>query len=217
MVWQAWFTLFVTIGVLLVLIFTRVRPHIAMMTALTLLLATGILNAEQALAGFSNAGLITVAAMFIVAAGLHASGGVDIMVKSFLGTPKTIRGSYLRMFAPVVFLSAFLNNTPVVATMVPGMLAWCKRININPSKLMIPLSYTAILGGTLTLIGTSTNLVVNGQYQALTGEAGFSLFSITIIGLPVAICGLIFMWLFFPKWLPDVGKSHAFENVREFT
>lgn len=217
MVWQAWFTLFVTIGVLLVLIFTRVRPHIAMITALTLLLATGILNADQALAGFSNAGLITVAAMFIVAAGLHASGGVDIMVKSFLGTPKTIRGSYLRMFTPVVFLSAFLNNTPVVATMVPGLLAWCKRININPSKLMIPLSYTAILGGTLTLIGTSTNLVVNGQYQALTGEAGFSLFSITIIGLPVAICGLIFMWLFFPKWLPDVGKSHAFENVREFT
>ena len=155
--------------------------------------------------------------MFIVAAGLHASGGVDIMVKSFLGSPETIRKSYLRIFTPVVFLSAFLNNTPVVATMIPGILAWCKRINISPSKIMIPLSYTAILGGTLTLIGTSTNLVVNGQYQSLTGEAGFSIFSITIIGLPVAICGLVFMWLFFPKWLPDIGKSHAFENVREFT
>lgn len=215
--WEGWLTVVVTLMVLMVLTFTRVRPHIAMITAMTVLLATGILTGQQALAGFSNEGLITVAAMFIVAAGLHSSGGVDIMVKSFLGSPKSIRGSYLRMFAPVVFLSAFLNNTPVVATMVPGLLAWCKRININPSKLMIPLSYTAILGGTLTLIGTSTNLVVNGQYQALTGEAGFSLFSITIIGLPVAICGLIFMWLFFPKWLPDVGKSHAFENVREFT
>ena len=214
---DAWFTLIVTSSVLLVLVFSRVRPHIAMITALTVLLATGILSPEQALAGFSNSGLITVAAMFIVAAGLHASGGVDIMVKSFLGSPETIRKSYLRIFTTVVFLSAFLNNTPVVATMIPGILAWCKRINISPSKIMIPLSYTAILGGTLTLIGTSTNLVVNGQYQSLTGEAGFSIFSITIIGLPVAICGLIFMWLFFPKWLPDIGKSHAFENVREFT
>ncbi|THK42090.1 SLC13 family permease [Methylophaga sp. SB9B] len=217
MSWEGWFTIAVTLSVLLVLTFTRVRPHIAMITAMTTLLATGILNGQQALAGFSNAGLITVAAMFIVAAGLHASGGVDILVKSLLGSPKSIRGSYLRMFTPVVFLSAFLNNTPVVATMVPGLLAWCKRININPSKIMIPLSYTAILGGTLTLIGTSTNLVLNGQYQSLTGEAGFSIFSITIIGLPVAICGLIFIWLFFPKWLPDIGKNHAFENVREFT
>lgn len=215
--WEGLFTIAVTLAVLLVLTFTRVRPHIAMITAMTVLLATGILSGPEALAGFSNAGLITVAAMFIVAAGLHASGGVDIFVKKLLGSPTSIRGSYLRMFTPVVFLSAFLNNTPVVATMVPGLLAWCKRININPSKLMIPLSYTAILGGTLTLIGTSTNLVLNGQYQSLTGEAGFSIFSITIIGLPVAICGLIFMWLFFPKWLPDIGKNHAFENVREFT
>ena len=217
MAWDGWFTIIVTLTVLAVLTLTRVRPHIAMVTALTVLLATGILDAQQALAGFSNSGLITVAAMFIVAAGLHSSGGVDILVKSLLGKPKTIRQSYLKMFTPVVFLSAFLNNTPVVATMVPGLLAWCKRINMSPSKIMIPLSYTAILGGTLTLIGTSTNLVVNGQYQALTGEAGFSLFSITAVGLPVAILGLLFMWLFFPKWLPDISKSPAFKNVREFT
>lgn len=217
MAWDGWFTIIVTLTVLVVLTVTRIRPHIAMMTALTVLLATGILDAQQALAGFSNSGLITVAAMFIVAAGLHSSGGVDILVKSLLGKPETIRQSYIKMFAPVVFLSAFLNNTPVVATMVPGLLAWCKRINMSPSKIMIPLSYTAILGGTLTLIGTSTNLVVNGQYQALTGEAGFSLFSITAVGLPVAILGLLFMWLFFPKWLPDISKSPAFKNVREFT
>lgn len=217
MAWDGWFTIIVTLTVLVVLTLTRVRPHIAMVTALTVLLATGILDAQQALAGFSNSGLITVAAMFIVAAGLHSSGGVDILVKSLLGKPKTIRQSYLKMFTPVVFLSAFLNNTPVVATMVPGLLAWCKRINMSPSKIMIPLSYTAILGGTITMIGTSTNLVVNGQYQALTGEAGFSLFSITVVGLPVAILGLLFMWLFFPKWLPDISKSPAFKNVREFT
>lgn len=215
--WQAWLTLSITLSVLMTLIFTRVRPHIAMLTALTVLLLTGVINANQAFAGFSNNGLLTVAAMFVVAAGLHASGGVDLFVKSLMGKPENIRGAYLRLFAPVVTLSAFLNNTPVIATLIPGVLAWCKRINIPPSKIMIPLSYTAILGGTLTLIGTSTNLVVNGQYQLLTGSEGFSLFSITMIGFPVAVAGLLFIWLFFPKWLPDVSKSHVFENVREFT
>lgn len=215
--WQAWLTLSITLSVLMTLIFTRVRPHIAMLTALTVLLLTGVINANQAFAGFSNNGLLTVAAMFVVAAGLHASGGVDLFVKSLMGNPENIRGAYLRLFAPVVTLSAFLNNTPVIATLIPGVLAWCKRINIPPSKIMIPLSYTAILGGTLTLIGTSTNLVVNGQYQLLTGSEGFSLFSITMIGFPVAVAGLLFIWLFFPKWLPDVSKNHVFENVREFT
>lgn len=215
--WQAWLTLITTIVVLVVLIFTRVRPHIAMLSAMTLLLLTGVIGSDQALAGFSNSGLLTVAAMFVVAAGIYASGGVDLFVKSLMGKPNNVRGAYLRLFLPVVTLSAFLNNTPVVATLIPGVLAWCKRINIAPSKIMIPLSYTAILGGTLTLIGTSTNLVLNGQYQSLTGSEGFSLFSITLIAFPVALAGLLFMWLFFPKWLPDVNKSHIFENVREFT
>ena len=217
MIWQGWLTIAVTVSVLLVMIFTRVRPHIAMICALTFLLITGVIDSNQAFAGFSNSGLITVAAMFIVAAGLHASGGVDLFVNALLGKPGSVRGAYFRLFAPVIFLSAFLNNTPVVSTLIPGVLAWSKRINVNPSKLLIPLSYVAILGGTLTLIGTSTNLIVNGQYQALTGEAGFSIFSITMIGLPVAISGLVFMWLFFPKWLPDISKNHAFDNVREFT
>lgn len=215
--WEAWLTLFITISVLLTLIFTQVRPHIAMLTAMTVLLLTGIINADKALSGFSNTGLLTVAAMFVVAAGLHASGGVDLFVKALMGKPKNIRSAYLRLFTPVMTMSAFMNNTPVIATLIPGVLAWCKRINIAPSKIMIPLSYTAILGGTLTLIGTSTNLVVNGQYQLLTGEEGFSLFSISMVGLPVAFAGLLFIWLFFPKWLPDISKSHAFDNVREFT
>lgn len=94
---------------------------------------------------------------------------------------------------PVIALSAILNNTPVVATMIPAINTWAKRIHIPPSRLMIPLSYTAILGGTLTLIGTSTNLVVNGQHQALTGERVLSMFSMTAVGLPVALAGAVLM------------------------
>lgn len=215
--WQGWFALALTLGVLLTLVFTRVQPHIAMMAALTLLSATGILTSSEALAGFSNSGLITVAAMFVVAAGLHSSGGIDILVNRLLGTPSTLRSAMLRIFSPVVVLSAFLNNTPVVATMIPAINSWSQKIGIPPSKLMIPLSYTAILGGTLTLIGTSTNLVVNGQYQALTGNEGFSLFSITAVGLPVALIGLFFIWVVFPRILPDRSNNQAFTNLREFT
>lgn len=215
--WQGWTSLSLAVGALLTLTLSRIGPHIVMMGVMVILSVTGILTAGEALAGFSNSGLITVAAMFVVAAGIHAAGGVDLLVNKLLGQPDGERRAMSRLFGPVVFLSAFLNNTPVVATMIPAIHAWSRKINIAPSKLMIPLSYTAILGGTLTLIGTSTNLVVNGQYQDLTGAAGFSLFAITAVGLPVAIAGLLFMWFFFPKWLPDRRDNKGFENLREFT
>lgn len=217
MEWQGWISLSLTVGALVVLTLTRIGPHLVMMAVLTVLSALGILSGAEALAGFGNAGLITVAAMFVVAAGIHGSGGVDLLVNKVLGKPASIRSALGRILAPVVLLSGFLNNTPVVATMIPAIHAWSRKINIAPSKLMIPLSYTAILGGTLTMIGTSTNLVVNGQYQVLTGEAGFSLFSITAVGIPVALAGLLFMWLFFPRWLPDRSDKNAFGNLREFT
>jgi len=217
MEWQGWFSLSLTLGVLLLLIFTKAKPHFVMMTALTLLSVTGILSIDESLAGFSNPGLITVAAMFVLAAGVYASGGIDLIVNTFLGKPQSERGALLRIFLPVSLLSGFLNNTPVVATMIPAIHLWSRKINIAPSKLLIPLSYTAILGGTLTLIGTSTNLVVNGQYQTLTGEPGFSLFDITLVGLPVVMAGLAFMWWFFPKWLPNRNDQEVFSNFREFT
>ncbi len=214
---QGWFTLGLCVSVLATLIFTRIGPHLIMIGALTILSATGILNSSDALSGFSNSGLITVAGMFVVAAGMHASGAIDLLVNTLLGRPNTPRAALNRMFWPVAFLSSFLNNTPVVATMIPAIYSWSRKIGISPSKLMIPLSYTAILGGTVTLIGTSTNLIVNGQYQTLTGESGFSLFSISAVGLPVAIVGFLFMWLLFPKLLPDRTQGQAFSNLREFT
>ena len=217
MEWQGWFALGLCVAVLATLIFTRIGPHLVMIGALTILSATGILSSADALSGFSNSGLITVAGMFVVAAGMHASGAIDLMVNALLGRPKTPRAALSRMFWPVAFLSSFLNNTPVVATMIPAIYSWSRKIGISPSKLMIPLSYTAILGGTVTLIGTSTNLIVNGQYQALTGEPGFSLFSITAVGLPVAITGFLLMWIFFPKLLPDRTQGEVFSNLREFT
>jgi di/tricarboxylate transporter len=215
--WQAWLSLALTFGVVATLMLTRFSPHFVLMGALAILSIAGVLTPEEALSGFANPALATVAAMFVVAAGLHASGGVDLLVNKFLGRPKNVRSAMLRMFLPVVPLSGFLNNTPVVATMIPAVNAWCRRIDIAPSKLMIPLSYGAIMGGCLTLIGTSTNLVVSGQYQVLTGQPGFSLFAITPVGLPVAAIGLVYMLFVLPKLLPDRREKKPFENMREFT
>ncbi len=215
--WQGWFSLALCIVALATLILTRIKPHLVMMAALTILSVCGILTSEEVLSGFSNQGLITVAAMFIVAAGMYSSGAVDLLVNHILGRPDNVRSALSRMFGPVVLLSGFLNNTPVVATMIPAIHTWSRKIGIAPSKLMIPLSYFAILGGTLTLIGTSTNLIVNSLYQTLTGEAGFSLFSISTVSLPVVIVGLLFIWIFFPKWLPNRDQNKAFANLREFT
>ena len=217
MQWQGWLTLALTLATLLTLTLSRFRPALVMLVAMGILILSGALPAETALAGFSNSGTMTVALMFVVAAGIHNSGGIDLLIERVLGRPPTLRSTLLRCSAPVMVLSAFLNNTPVVATMIPAMRLWARKINVAPSKLMIPLSYSAILGGTVTLIGTSTNLVVNGQYQALTGGPGFSLFAITPIGLPVAAAGLLFMWLFYPRWLPDRSSDPMYSGLKEFT
>lgn len=215
--WQGWFSLGLAVAALVLMSSGRFAPHLVMMAALVVLSASGIIGPDQALAGFSNSGLITVVALFVVASGVHHSGGVDLLVRYVLRSPKTVRGAQARIALPVTLLSGFLNNTPVVATMIPAIHAWSRKIGIAPSKLMIPLSYAAILGGTLTMIGTSTNLVVNGQYQQLTGTDGFSIFAITQVGLPVAIIGISVMLLVLPRVLPDRKDHQKFGSVKEFT
>src|SRR5690554_834061 len=215
--WQGWFSIGLAAVALVLMVSGRFAPHLVMLAVLVLLSATGIIGHEQALGGFSNPGLITVVALFVVASGVHHSGGVDLLVRYILGNPKTIRGAQARIALPVTLLGGFPNNTPVVATMIPAVHAWSRKIGIAPSKLMIPLSYAAIFGGTLTLIGTSTNLVVNGQYQQLTGEEGFSIFAITQVGLPVAIIGVAVMLLVLPRFLPDRKDQQKFGSVKEFT
>ena len=138
--WQVWLTTGLTLSTLLLLIFTRAPSDMVMMAAVLVLAMSGILTPSEAFSGFSNSGLLTVAAMFVLAGGIRASGGVDLVVNQLLRTPKSERRAIGRLMAPVMLASAFINNTPVVATMIPAVARWSKKIKVPVSSLMIPLS-----------------------------------------------------------------------------
>lgn len=218
MTMEAWISITVVVSVLGLLAFTRLGADVVLMGGLALLTVSGVLTEGEALAGFANSGLATVALMYVIAAGISATGGVDLIVEHILRRPKSLGRAQARLIIPVIAISGFLNNTPVVATLIPAVVRWSRRLSMPASLFLIPLSYAAILGGTLTLIGTSTNLIVNGQYQTLTGSAGFGLFDITLVGLAVALVGGLFILLFARHLLPRGDRvAESFANPREYT
>lgn len=215
--WQGWFSMGVVVLLLTVLAGTSIAADMAFVAALALLLVTGILNPKEALAGFSNEGMLTVAVLYVVAVGVKNTGVIGWISKSVLGKPKTVASAQARVMLPTAFASAWLNNTPVVAMMIPAILEWCKVIRVSPSKLLIPLSYAAIFGGVTTLIGTSTNLVVNGFIQE-AGLPGLKMFSNTTVGLPLAIVGIVSV-IFLSRWLlPDRKPAvDISDDARQYT
>jgi di/tricarboxylate transporter len=214
---QAWTAVGVVLACLGLLLFTASAPELILLGGVVVLLLFGVLTPEQALGGFSNQGMITVALMYVVVAGIRETGGVDMLVHHVLGRPKSLRGALLRLVAPVTTVSGFMNNTPLVAIFLPAILTWAKRLQISPSKLLIPLSYSAIIGGTITLIGTSTNLIVNGLL--VNGKRGqLGLFDIAWVGIPCSVLGVIYIWLLAPRFLPERKPASAvFENPKEYT
>ncbi|MBK7379344.1 MAG: SLC13 family permease [Ignavibacteriales bacterium] len=207
----------VAIGCLAFLMFTKVSPEVVMMAGLTVLVVAGVIPIKDAVAGFSNEGLLTVGVMFIIAAGLRDTGAMELFSVKLFGRTNSVRKAQARIMAPIMALSGFLNNTPLVAAFIPAISDWSKKNGISPSKLMIPLSYAAILGGTITIIGTSTNLVVNGLLTSETGK-GFGFFEIAWVGIPCAAAGFLYV-LAFGKWLLPGRKSaiEAFSNPKEYT
>ncbi len=218
MPWEAWTTLAVTLLLLVAMARNVAGPDLVLVGGLTLLLALGIVDPAHALAGFANPAVITVAALFVVAAGLRETGGLDYLARRVLGRPRSLLGAQVRMMAPVVTMSAFLNNTPVVAMMVPIVIDWARRTGRAASRLLIPLSYAAILGGMCTLIGTSTNLVVAGMALGRDPSFHFGLFEVAWLGVPAAAVGILYI-LAASRWLlPDTREAaRALDNPREYT
>jgi di/tricarboxylate transporter len=201
--WQGWIALAVVVSVTAVLVTTHIAADVVFIGGVTILLVLGVLSPKEALEGMANEGMLTVGVLFVIAAAVRETGCLDIMAHRVLGRPRSVLGAQARLMLPVTALSAFLNNTPIVAMMMPVVSDWAKKHRISVSKLMIPLSYATILGGTCTLIGTSTNLVVHGLLVKHAPGLAMNLFDLAWVGVPSAILGLAYVLLVGRKLLPD--------------
>ncbi|MFQ5568330.1 MAG: SLC13 family permease [Rhodothermales bacterium] len=200
--WQAWLTLATLVVIAVSLLRDAARPDLIFLGGLGGLLLAGVVTPEEAFAGFSNAAVLTVGALFVVAAGVQQTEALGFLDRLIFSASSSIKGGLLRLMLPTAGLSAFLNNTPIVAMFIPRVQEWARRAGFPASKFLIPLSYAAIVGGMMTLIGTSTNIVVSG----LLVEAGFpalGLFDLTWVGLPAAAAVIAYFVLGGHRLLPD--------------
>jgi di/tricarboxylate transporter len=215
---DAWFTLFVVLATLVVLSRDVLPPAAVVLGATTTLLVTGVIDEEQAFSGFSNPAPLTVAALYVLARAVEKTGVLGPMVTRLLGSSRTVRRrSLARLLVPTAGASAFLNNTPLVGMLIPEVTTWAGKRGVSVSKLLLPISYAAILGGTLTLIGTSTNLVVSGLLEE-SGQDPLGIFEITPLGACVAVAGLTILIGLGSRLLPDRRPADALVtgDIREF-
>ncbi len=210
MSWEIFFCFGVLILVLGGLIYNR-PPDVLLLGAVVILAVVRIITPEEALAGFANTSMLTVGALYVIAAALRETGALDAAGAWLLKGARSERIVLMRMAGSIPLMSAFLNNTPIVAMFIPIVSGWCKKHRIAPSRLLLPLSYLSIVGGTCTLIGTSTNLVVNGLMEEMSRsnpELSRSLhpmgfFELGYVGLPYAIVGIIYLLVIGHRLLPN--------------
>ncbi len=190
---EGFFVLAIIIFMVIALAKEIMRPGLVLFSALIILMIFGIVNSKEVLAGFSNKGMITIAILFVVSEGIKQSGALNKLAITFLPKRRgNIRLLFFRLMFPISFMSAFLNNTPIVIIFAPIVKKWAEELNLSSQKFLIPLSYATILGGVCTLIGTSTNLVVHGLMLD-NGFDGFSMFELGLVGIPLAFVGYIYM------------------------
>uniref|UniRef100_A0A7S3R255 RCK C-terminal domain-containing protein n=1 Tax=Dunaliella tertiolecta TaxID=3047 RepID=A0A7S3R255_DUNTE len=185
---------------LFIMAFDWVKPDINFMTLMSLFVGARFITLEEATVGFGNTGVLAVMALFAVAEGVSQTGGLERVIGLATGKATSHVDVLIRMLLPVMVASAFLNNTPIVALMIPIILSWSRRLGKDPKPFLVCLSYTAILGGTTTLIGTSTNLVIAGlQQERFPNDpelSNFGIFDISVYGIAYAAWGYTFLLLF---------------------
>ncbi len=202
------------IGMVIALVRDKIRPGMVLFSVVVLFLSTGILSAEEMLSGFSNKGMITVAMLFLVSEGIRQSGVLGTLIKKLLPEKRvSVFKAQLRMLPSIAFISAFLNNTPVVVIFAPVIKRWAEVVKLPATKFLIPLSFATIFGGMCTLIGTSTNLLVHGMILD-AGYEGFSMFELGKVGVFIAIAGMVYLFIFSNRILPNNRNDddHTDEN-----
>lgn len=223
--WEAGLVLVVVIWLVTALAREVAGADVLSLAALTILVVAGeftgsqhLPSVEDAMKGFGNSGLVTVGVLFIVVAGLVQTGGMSLLTDPLLGRPKTVFSAQLRLLLPVTTFSAFLNNTPIVAMFMPVCDDICKKSNISPSKLFMPMAFAATFGGVCTMIGTSTNLVVNGLIESQTDYPPLKMWDIAWVGLPCAVAGCVYMMTLSSWLLPDRRPAISLsDDPRQYT
>jgi di/tricarboxylate transporter len=206
--WEIVYTSVVIVLMFAALASDRLGADSIILAALTALMAAQVITVKEGFQGFANEGVLTVLALFVVAEGITKTGALDWYIGKVLGSPTNASSAQLRILAPVTLASAFLNNTPIVVVMIPIIQKWARNIHIPVQQLMIPLSFASILGGTCTLIGTSTNLVVVGLLEERypnDPDVSIGLFDIGLYGVPVALVGMAYILFASPYLLPGGG------------
>ena len=218
MPWQAWVTLLLVAAMAFALVREIVQPAVTVLAADVLLLLCGIIDPRQAFAGFSNEAPIIVAAMLIFGRAVDISGGLQPTMGALFGSAKRIRLVLARLLPPIAGVSGFVNNTALVAMAVPVVLDLAPRRRLDPSRMLIPVSFAAVLGGVITAVGTSTNLTVSGLLVQ-AGMPPLGLFELTPVGLPIALAGVTAVILLAPVLLPTRNSPRAPSGSggREFT
>jgi len=211
-------TLVVVTAVLLLLAMTSLAADIVLLTAMVALTALGVLSPERALSGFASPGVMTIAALYVVVAGLRETGALAWLSQRVFGHPTTVIAAQIRLMAASALVSTVVSNTPVVAMFIPIAQEWARRLSLPASRLLLPMNNLAILAGTCTLIGTSTNLVVDGLLQNVHPDAGLGIFALARVGVPLTLVGFLYVLLIGRWLLPD--REDAIEqlsNAREYS
>ena len=219
MSWEAWFVVALLVIIVIALMRNWGSPDLVMLGGSLLCGFAGIISPDEVFSGFVNQGTLTIAALFVVAAAMSETGALEGFQRWMFGSATSERAGLKRLIVPVSLVSAFFNNTPIVAMLLPVVNDWCRKHHISPSRILMPLSFIAILGGTCTLIGTSTHLAVNGLIMATlksTPELNevlrpVTLFEMVWVGVPFVVVGAAYLLTIGSRLLPD--RTDLLENI----
>ena len=202
-------TLCVIVGAVILFITEVVSIDLVALLIIVTLVLLGVITPEQGVEGFSNKATVTVTFMFILSAALLKTGALQFVAHRLSGTFRyNFNGGIILMMILIAVISAFINNTPVVAVFIPVVMQIAHASGKSPTKMLIPLSFASIFGGTCTLIGTSTNIVVSGIAEK-SGEAGFSMFAMTPMGVVFLLAGIGYMVFVGIRWLPERKEAQT--------